>query len=135
MKGHRYNAGVNLRIVLFLLVLCSSPSAPAADNIKAYFSPKGGCTAAVTNALGNAKQTVLVSAYSFTSAPIADALVKAHRRGVKVQAVLDKSNQTDKYSSATFLADAGIPVHIDSSHAIHHNKFIVIDGTHVIWQE
>ena len=53
-----------------------------------------------------AKTQVLVQAYSFTSAPIAKALVDAHKRGVKVVAVLDKSNETDKYSAATFLANA-----------------------------
>ena len=52
-------------------------------------------------ALSKAKSTVLVQACSFTSAPIAKALTDAHRRGVKIQVSLDKSNQTDKYSAAT----------------------------------
>jgi hypothetical protein len=47
-----------------------------------------------------------MQAYSFTSAPIAKALVDAHKRGVKVFAVLDKSNETGKYSAATFLNNA-----------------------------
>jgi phosphatidylserine/phosphatidylglycerophosphate/cardiolipin synthase-like enzyme len=40
-------------------------------------------------ALGAAKRTVLVQAYSFTSAPIAKALLEVHKRGVQVQVVLD----------------------------------------------
>ncbi len=36
-----------------------------------------------------ATQQILVQAYSFTSAPIAKALVDAHTRGVQVLAVLD----------------------------------------------
>ncbi len=44
----------------------------------------------------------LVQAYSFTSAPIAKALLDAHKRGVSVQVILDKSQKTQKYSSATF---------------------------------
>ena len=70
-----------------------------------------------------------MQAYSFTSAPIAKALVDAHKRGVKVLAVLDKSNETDKYSAATFLSDAGMPPLIDNQHAIAHNKVMVIDST------
>ena len=31
-------------------------------------------------------------------------------------------------TSATFLANMGIPVRVDSMHAIMHNKFIVVDG-------
>jgi phosphatidylserine/phosphatidylglycerophosphate/cardiolipin synthase-like enzyme len=34
--------------------------------------------------LGDAKRTILVQAYSFTSAPIAKALLDAHQRGVRV---------------------------------------------------
>jgi phosphatidylserine/phosphatidylglycerophosphate/cardiolipin synthase-like enzyme len=51
---------------------------------------------------------------------------------VKIEAVLDKSNATAKYSAATFLANAGIPVLIDSDHAIAHNKIIIIDRSTLI---
>ena len=83
-------------------------------------------------ALKQARQTVLVQAYSFTSAPIAKALLEAHRRGVEVHVILDKSQRTEKYSSATFLFNEGVPVAIDDNHAIAHNKVIVIDGARVI---
>jgi phosphatidylserine/phosphatidylglycerophosphate/cardiolipin synthase-like enzyme len=97
-----------------------------------YFSPDGGATAAIVRELGNAQHRIMVQAYSFTSAPIAKALLDAHKRGVKMLAVLDKSNQTDKYSAATFLENAGIPVLIDAEHAIAHNKVIVIDNSTVL---
>jgi phosphatidylserine/phosphatidylglycerophosphate/cardiolipin synthase-like enzyme len=97
-----------------------------------YFSPNGGVTDAIVRELGRAQHSIMVQAYSFTSAPIAKALLDAHKRGVKIIAVLDKSNQTDKYSAATFLANAGIPVLIDAEHAIAHNKVIVIDDRTVL---
>jgi phosphatidylserine/phosphatidylglycerophosphate/cardiolipin synthase-like enzyme len=49
-----------------------------------------------------------------------------------VKAILDQSNETAKYSSATFLANAEIPVLIDDQHAIAHNKIMIIDGTTVL---
>ena len=70
--------------------------------------------------------------YSFTSAPIAKALVDAHKRGVNVAVVLDKSQRTAKYSSADFTAHASIPTFIDAAHAIAHNKVMVIDKETVI---
>jgi phosphatidylserine/phosphatidylglycerophosphate/cardiolipin synthase-like enzyme len=97
-----------------------------------YFSPHGGCTDAIIRELNQAKGTVLVQAYTFTSAPIAKALLNAHKRGVKVQVILDKSQRTQKYSSATFLTNVGIPVKIDAVHAIAHNKIVIIDGETVI---
>jgi len=79
-----------------------------------------------------AKTQILVQAYSFTSAPIAKALVDAHKRGVQVLAVLDKSNETEKYSAATFLVHAGIQTLIDDQHAIAHNKVMVIDSATIL---
>ena len=97
-----------------------------------YFSPRGGCTEAVVRELNAARKTILVQAYSFTSAPIAAALVAASRRGVRVEAILDKSNKTGKYSEADFLLNARIPTYIDDKHAIAHNKVMIIDGETVI---
>jgi phosphatidylserine/phosphatidylglycerophosphate/cardiolipin synthase-like enzyme len=100
--------------------------------IEVYFSPHGGCTDAIIRELDKAKSTVLVQAYTFTSARIAKALLNAHKRGMKVEVILDKSQRTDQYSSATFFVNAGIPVKIDAQHAIAHNKVMVIDGETVI---
>ncbi|PIV01463.1 MAG: hypothetical protein CO013_00755 [Syntrophobacterales bacterium CG_4_8_14_3_um_filter_58_8] len=63
---------------------------------------------------------------------MAKALLKAHKRGVKVQAILDKSQKTQRYSSASFLTHSGIPTYIDEKHAIAHNKIILIDRAVVI---
>jgi phosphatidylserine/phosphatidylglycerophosphate/cardiolipin synthase-like enzyme len=68
----------------------------------------------------------------YTSAHIAKALVDAQKRSVWVEAILDRSNRTDKNSVADFLPKAGIPTLIDAQHAIAHNKIIVIDGEIVI---
>ena len=114
---------------LFLSLLLAT--AGAAD-IQVYFSPRGGCTEAIVENLGRAKSTVLVQAYSFTSAPIAKALVDAKKRGVNVQVILDKSQRTERYSSADFVAHAGIPTFIDARHSIAHNKIIIIDGRTVL---
>src|SRR5215211_8332763 len=96
------------------------------------FTPGGNCTDAIVKALSEAKRTILVQAYSFTSAPIAKALLDAHTRGVQVQVILDKSQRTEKYSSADFLANQGVPTLIDATHAISHNKVMVIDGETVL---
>jgi phosphatidylserine/phosphatidylglycerophosphate/cardiolipin synthase-like enzyme len=117
-----------------LLALCTAlllagcePQASIPQGIQVYFSPKGGATDAVVNALAQATNNVLVQAYSFTSAPIAEALIDAHRRGIKVQVILDHSQRTEKYSEADFLSHNGIPTLIDAKHPIAHNKIIIID--------
>lgn len=101
-------------------------------SVDVYFSPKGGATEACVAAITAAKSTINVQAYSFTSAPIAGALVEAKKRGVKIEVILDKSQRTEKYSEADFVAHAGIPTYIDAKHQIAHNKIIIIDGAVVI---
>ena len=130
--------GIALSLLLALASACkpggtgAAPPPGAAPAWEVAFSPRGGCTEAVVASLEKARATVRVQAYSFTSAPIAKALVDAHRRGVRVEVLLDKSQRSEKYSSADFVANAGIATLIDARHAIAHNKVMVIDGRTVI---
>jgi phosphatidylserine/phosphatidylglycerophosphate/cardiolipin synthase-like enzyme len=121
-----------LPLLWLILFLGSTCSLAQAGSIRVYFSPYGGCTDAILSEINQAKTEILLQAYSFTSKPIAQALIRAHQRGVKISAVLDKSNQSRKYSAATFLNNMGIPVVIDDKHAIAHNKIMIIDNRVVI---
>lgn len=124
-----------LLIILLLFIFTPSVfSAPRGGmpEVVVFFSPGGGCADAISEILEGAESEILVQAYSFTSAPIAKSLVAAHRRGVRVRVILDKSQQKERYTSATFLSNAGIPVLIDAGHAIAHNKVIIVDEETVI---
>ena len=105
---------------------CSCPS------IEVHFSPGGSPTAAIVETLDSAKRSVLVQAYSFTSDPIASALIRAHGRGVAVQVVVDRSQASDRNVAVPSLKAAGIPVWVDRGHAIQHNKVMVVDRRIVI---
>lgn len=134
MKKQILSIAVLLSLFLFLLFQISYASDLSLNNTPAqiYFSPKGGCTEAIVKEISNAKSTIFVQAYSFTSAPIAKALIDAHKKGVKVEAILDKSQKKEKYTSATFLNNFCIPTYIDSKHAIAHNKIMIIDKEIII---
>jgi len=129
---------LKISFISALLLLCfASTGLPASlvldkTPCQVYFSPHGGCSEAITRELGEAKSEILIQAYSFTSKDVAEAVVKAHNRGVKVLAILDKSQLKEKYSAANFLANSGIPTYIDAEHQIAHNKIIIIDGETVI---
>ena len=100
--------------------------------VQVYFSPNGGCTDAIVGELNRANKEILVQAYSFTSQPIAKALVDAHKRGVHTEIILDKSQSGANYSAADFTAHMGVPTYIDSAHGIAHNKIMVIDQETII---
>ncbi len=124
--------GLSLVVLSLGLAACSSkppppPSTAPAASIDVRFSPRGGCTDAIVAELNRARSTIRIQAYSFTSEPIARAVAEARKRGVRVEAVLDKSNRTDRYSAATFLKNQGADVFIDAKHDIAHNKILIID--------
>lgn len=123
-------------IVILWIALSPLPTfpqeKPSTCNWEVYFSPHGEATDAIIRELNKAKSTILVQAYSFTSAPIAKAPLNAHKRRVKVEVILDKSKRTQNYSPATFLYNQGISVKIDAQHAVAHNKVMIIDGETVI---
>jgi phosphatidylserine/phosphatidylglycerophosphate/cardiolipin synthase-like enzyme len=96
-------------------------------SVTSHFSPKGGCTDAIVHELNHARREVLVLAYSFSSKPIAQALIDAKTRGVKVEILLDKSNEQEAYSDVAFFMEQGLAPLIDSQHAIAHNKIMVVD--------
>lgn len=119
-------------LMLALLPLLVSAEKPSGNSIAVYFSPRGGCADAIVREVASAKRSIRIQACSFTSPPIAKAIIDAKKRGVQVEAILDKSNRTDRYSAATFLKNQGVAVLIDNKHAIAHNKIIVIDDAVVI---
>jgi phosphatidylserine/phosphatidylglycerophosphate/cardiolipin synthase-like enzyme len=104
----------------------------ASPDIKVYFSPHGGCTEAVVRAVNAAQRQVLVEAYSFTSEPIAIALIAAEKRGVDVEVIVDKSQEKARGTEADLIAESGIPTFVDSAYKIAHDKVMIIDGTRVI---
>ena len=127
---------VSILIAIALLAIFTLPRVKeiALDKaaVAVYFSAHGGCTEAIIKEIEKAQSEILVQAYTFTSAPIAKALLQAHKRGVKEEVILDQSQRTQKYSSATFLANQKIPIYIDDQHAIAHNKVMIIDRKIVI---
>jgi phosphatidylserine/phosphatidylglycerophosphate/cardiolipin synthase-like enzyme len=105
---------------------------PSMGSIEVAFSPKGGATATIIKAIAEARTSILVSAYSFTSQDIAQALLRAKKRNVVVKVILDKSQISQQYSSSTFFANQGFDLRIDVKHAIYHNKVMIIDDKTVI---
>lgn len=102
--------------------------------VSACFVPAQTCVTQLVAAIGAAKTSIHVQAYGFTSPPILQALVQAKQRGVDVEAILDKTDVAKKthYSGATFVMNGGIPVWIDHTVAIAHNKIMIIDSHLVV---
>ena len=97
------------------------------------FSPNGGCENMVIKVIKNAKKTLDISVYTFTSRPIAQALVDAENRGVYVRVITDYTSSRQRYSKAEYLSRQEIPVKTNGTGSyIMHNKFCVADTAIVL---
>ena len=85
----------------------------------------------VLYAIERAREQILVDAYELTSRPIAEALIEAKNKGVKVFVVCDGKENRKRYSVAGILSRNGIPVRLDDRFQIMHNKTLVIDNKSV----
>lgn len=122
--------GLILRVIFVCCIIGTAVSTPieARQSAQAAFSPSPEAIELVIQTIDHARQSIHVAAYSFASQKIADALIKAHQRGVLVRVVLDKTHAKRKYPAVTALREAGIPLRINRCYSIMHNKFIIIDN-------
>jgi phosphatidylserine/phosphatidylglycerophosphate/cardiolipin synthase-like enzyme len=126
------------RGILFVLAFCVNASIAHSfdlrfvdgDKASVYFSPKGNAIENLLDRINDAQNTILVQAYSFTSDEIAGALIDAHKYGKNVEVILDKSQRGKRVGF--LLKSSGINVRYDYSHAIAHNKIMIIDNRTVI---
>jgi len=127
-----------INILLAMIALLATPAFAYQMDVACHadveFSPNGGGEAMVVQAIGTARNQILLQAYNFTSPAILNALAIAKsQKHVDVRFILDKSNEEARYAPIIEqLAQLGIPIVTDYSVAIAHNKVIIIDGTDVI---
>lgn len=95
------------------------------------FTPGENCSNKIIKAIAQAKQEILVQAYSFSDISIAEALILAKTRGVDVKIILDKSQLKARYTLIPYLISNNINPVIDDEPAIAHNKIILLDR-HVV---
>ena len=79
-----------------------------------------------------ATTSIHIDIYGFTYAPLMDALIAAHQRGVKVNIVCDHSQASGSAEKIQLqrLVDAGIPVLVTTSSrgGIDHSKYLIVDA-------
>lgn len=122
--------------ILLLLVLGLFPLSIIPCEIKVYFSPSMEVLEAIIDVLESAENTIDACVYTFTNRKIAYALVRAHRKGVRIRVIIDKRSNESQYTKSGFLRANGIDIKIMSGlkasgprdwDGLMHHKFAVID--------
>jgi phosphatidylserine/phosphatidylglycerophosphate/cardiolipin synthase-like enzyme len=87
--------------------------------------------------INKAQRTIYIAAFEFDLPPVADALIAAHKRGVRVQWVTDDEygievDEDEEIGLFARLKDAKIEVRSDERTGLMHNKFWIFDGQ-TVW--
>jgi len=110
-----------------------SVEVPATGTLEVAFSPSEGSEALVVKVADSARSELRILAYSFTSAAVTAALLRAKKRGVDVHLVVDEKNNVSEDRSGkaraalSALVNAGIDVRTINVYPIHHDKVMVAD--------
>lgn len=122
------------RMLLCAAALLAAPLAggvelPAQGTVEVLFTPWDDAERALLRAIGQARRSIHVQAYTFSSRNIGHALGEAKRRGISVEMLVDREQVTrNQHSLVHTLHDSGISVWFETRYAAAHNKVMIIDG-------
>ncbi|MBP9765445.1 hypothetical protein KBD08_03875 [Candidatus Babeliales bacterium] len=97
-----------------------------------YFTPRDDLRTQLITLIQQERQSIHCAVYMFTDKKIAQALVDAHVRGVRVSVVIDQISMGEKYGKGVFLQNNGVSVAVfvpkmrfAFASPIMHHKFFV----------
>jgi len=125
---------VCIKILALTGCLFLGTAALHAKTLDTCFSPLGHCDQVMVSWIDASEKTLDGAIYGLTDEKIADAFIRAKKRGVTVRLVHDKTQAAGRRDVTQLLEDAGIPVHIQrgTEGGILHDKFLIIDNTFVL---
>lgn len=123
-----------IRMVLASLWLVAMPvhaglgPLAAEGKVEILFSPHDPVETRLIELIDTAKQTIHVQMYVFTRKSLAQALVAAQRRGVKVRVLADARQNQRGRNALPILLSGGVPVALETAYQASHNKLMLIDA-------
>lgn len=126
--------GVQLNSPTIIFVLLYLLSTPTFGDTQVLFSPKDGIRDHILERINDCGASLEIAVYSFSSGYIAEALVNAKNRGVKIRIVMDKKQAEKEGSLYGFLKDEGFDVQSLKGRVggSMHNNFVVFDNKLVL---
>jgi phosphatidylserine/phosphatidylglycerophosphate/cardiolipin synthase-like enzyme len=121
-------------IVLSLWIFQISPqTSPAIAEIETLFSPGMSIKESILKEMESTASTLDLAIHEITSLDMAEALVKAKQRGVKVRIVADSKQAKIKTSQINALIHQGIPVKVlgGKEKGVMNHRFAIFDGKRV----
>ena len=116
---------------------------------RVLFSPDDQIQKILLHLIGAEKESIRMTAYSFTDGEVAQALINAHDRGIRVELIADPGTMFDRFGKIPLIKEHDIMVFVynpdhgnkndkkNLASSIMHNKFIIfgknIAGKSLVW--
>jgi mitochondrial cardiolipin hydrolase len=104
--------------------LLSTPSVSS----DVFFSPGEESRNAIIKRIGGAVNQINICVFTISDDRITDAIITAHKKGVKIKIITDNDKSWDEGSDIKQLARAGVSIKMDSTPNHMHHKFMVVDN-------
>jgi len=132
----RYGFIKRVDLSTILLILSFSILASFLDSRTMYaktdvlFSPRGSIKEVIIRTISSSEETIDVTAFTFTSGDIAEALYNAKERGVKIRLVIDQGQDKRHYPVLKFLKEEGFDLQFLKGNigGSMNNTFAIFDG-------
>ena len=99
----------------------------------AFFFPNMANVQKMVKYIARARKTIDLAIFSFTNDDLANEIIAAHKRGVKVRIITDDEGMKGKGADSQRCANEGIPVRTDSEERYHmHNKYMIVDSLYIV---
>jgi len=129
-----------MKKVVFIVILSlwffqiSPQTSPATAEIETLFSPGMSIKESIFKEMESTTSTLDLAIHEITSLDMAEALVKAKQRGVKVRIVTDSKQAKIKTSQINTLIHQGIPVKVlgGKEKGVMNHRFAIFDGKRVL---
>jgi phosphatidylserine/phosphatidylglycerophosphate/cardiolipin synthase-like enzyme len=121
-------------LFLLLFLIGALQESPAIAEIETLFSPEVSIKESILKEMESTTSVLDLAIHEITSLDMAQALVKAKQRGVKVRVIADSKQANMKTSKITYLIQQGIPVKVlgGKEKGVMNHRFAILDGKRVL---
>jgi cardiolipin hydrolase len=121
-------------LLLLLLFGWALQVSPVIAEIETIFSPGEDIKETLLKEMDSTTSTLDLAVHEITSLDMAQALVKAKQRGVKVRVIADSKQAKVRTSKITYLIQQGIQVKVlgGKEKGVMNHRFAILDGERVL---
>ena len=122
------------KLFLLLFLIWTLHVSPAVAEIETLFSPGVSIKEGILKEMESTTSTLDLAIHEMTSLDLAQALVKAKQRGIKVRVIADSKQANIRTSKITYLIHQGILVKVlgGKEKGVMNHRFVIMDGKRVL---